>query len=49
MSKSTTVMHEMGHMARSVARKVRRMEPEKLGRIKEIIARPNARLRPCRW
>ena len=32
------VMHEMGHLARSVARKVRRMEPEKLGRIKEIIA-----------
>ncbi len=33
------VMHEMGHLARSVMRKARHMDAEKLSRIREIISR----------
>jgi len=33
------VMHDIGHLMRSVARRMRRMEPDKLAKLKEIIAR----------
>jgi DNA-binding PadR family transcriptional regulator len=33
------IMHEMGHLARSVARKVRKMDPGQMSRVREIISR----------
>ena len=33
------IMHEMGHLARSVARKMRKIDKEKLSKVREIITR----------